>query len=77
MALGKGKTEAAFPYIDVADEALFEELVAHLSNRGHQRIGFIGTTPSLVIQQDRFAGYLRGLERAGLEFDRRWSARCG
>lgn len=69
VALGKGKTEAAFPYIDVTDEALFEELVAHLSNRGHQRIGFIGTTPSLVIQQDRFAGYLRGLERAGLEFD--------
>lgn len=41
--------------------------VAHLVQRGHRRIGFVGNLDTASTVRDRFEGYLRGLEDAGLE----------
>ncbi|GGI09443.1 LacI family DNA-binding transcriptional regulator [Egicoccus halophilus] len=41
----------------------------HLTKLGHQRIGFIGGRPDLESAQRRHAGYVDGLESAGLALD--------
>ncbi len=46
-----------------------QELVKHLVDKGHHRIAFISGPADLMIQQERFAGYLQGLEAAGLQID--------
>lgn len=44
-------------------------LTQHLIEQGHQRIGFT-TRPQLgTVSEDRFGGYRRALEEAGMDFD--------
>lgn len=69
VSLGKGTSALDYPYIDVEDHAVFEELVIHLAQKGHTRIAFIGASSNLVIQADRFRGYQDGLRAAHLPFD--------
>ena len=52
--------------IDMNGRYWFGVLVDHLASLGHRRIAYIGTSPGLIIQQDRYQGYLDGLERQGL-----------
>lgn len=68
VTLGKGSTDVDYPYIDIQDSAAVEELVTHLAQKGHKRIAYIGASPNLVIQSDRFRGYQNGLQAAGLPF---------
>lgn len=42
--------------------------VRHLIKKGHRRIGFLGGLPHITVQQ-RFEGYRRALEEAGIMFD--------
>jgi DNA-binding LacI/PurR family transcriptional regulator len=42
--------------------------VRHLIEKGHRRIGFVNGLPHITIQQ-RFEGYRRALEEAGIPFD--------
>jgi LacI family transcriptional regulator len=42
--------------------------VRHLIKRGHRRIGFVNGLPHITVQQ-RFEGYRRALEEAGIPFD--------
>ena len=44
----------------------FLELIAHLANQGHSRIAYIGASPELKIDHDRYHGYLSGLEAASI-----------
>jgi LacI family transcriptional regulator len=68
VALGRGSTTAAFPYVVVADTEAIQELVLHLAQKGHRQIAFVGTSPNLVIQTDRFKGYQHGLEEAHITY---------
>src|SRR6188472_662174 len=45
--------------------------VAALVGLGHRRIAFLAAPPSLYVHAPRLAGYRRGLEAAGLEYDER------
>lgn len=69
VSLGKGEDATAYPYIDISDTDGIRELVARLVQKGHTRIAFIGASPNLVIQADRFLGYRLGLEDARITFD--------
>ncbi|MDR3376572.1 MAG: LacI family DNA-binding transcriptional regulator [Ancalomicrobiaceae bacterium] len=42
---------------------------AHLIASGHRRIAFVGGFDSMVVRQDRFAGYRLALEEADIPFD--------
>jgi LacI family transcriptional regulator len=42
---------------------------AHLIANGHRRIAFVGGTTSLLVRDERLAGYRRALEEAGIPFD--------
>jgi LacI family transcriptional regulator len=69
ISLEKSDVVKDAPYIEVDDQAGMQELVTHLAARGHQRIGFIGASPDLVIHANRFSGYRAGLAAAGIEYD--------
>jgi LacI family transcriptional regulator len=43
--------------------------VTHLTQSGHQRIGFLGDQRSIATARERFDGYRAGLTRAGIEYD--------
>jgi LacI family transcriptional regulator len=42
------------------------ELIAHLVNLGHRRIAYIGASPELKIEHDRYHSYLAGLRAASI-----------
>ncbi len=44
----------------------FLDLIAHLANQGHSRIAYIGASPDLKIDHDRYHSYLSGLEAASI-----------
>lgn len=69
VSLGKGETQADYPYVDISDTNGMMQLVTHLVEKGHRRIAFIGAAPELVIHIDRFKGYQQGLRAAGIPFD--------
>jgi LacI family transcriptional regulator len=43
--------------------------IAHLIAAGHKRIAFVGGVLSMVVREERIAGYRRALEEAGIAFD--------
>jgi len=45
------------------------KLIAHLVERGYERIAYIGGDPNLKINHDRIRGYQAGLSSAGIESD--------
>ncbi|WP_172195719.1 LacI family DNA-binding transcriptional regulator [Saccharibacillus qingshengii] len=44
----------------------------HLISLGHERIGFVGGPPNMVVSMDRMQGYRRALEEAGLPLREDW-----
>lgn len=55
-----------FPYIDVDSQAGIRMLVEHFVSLGHRHIGLILPPPELAFTDYRHAGYLEGLEKAGI-----------
>ncbi|MET7763771.1 LacI family DNA-binding transcriptional regulator [Streptomyces sp. NPDC005393] len=57
-------------YDQVCAESAFhvEQLVLHLADLGHTRIGLVAGVPGLSTTIERIAGYRAGLERRGLPF---------
>jgi LacI family transcriptional regulator len=58
-----------YPYVEVNGRQWFSVLIDHLVSLGHQRIAYIGASPDLKIQADRFDGYRDGLQSHGLTLD--------
>jgi LacI family transcriptional regulator len=56
-------------YMEVDGLSGFKMLMSHLTSKGHRRIAYIGGPADLKIQADRFAGYLQGLNAAGIPLD--------
>ncbi len=46
-----------------------EEAVRHLVAAGHRRIAYLGDNASVYTARERYAGYARALELAGIRFD--------
>ncbi len=59
----------SYPAMGMNGQYWFRVLIDHLVSLGHQRIAYIGASPSLIIQADRFLGYQEGLRLHGLAFD--------
>ena len=58
-----------YPSVEVNGRLWFGKLLDHLASLGHQRIAYIGASPTLKIQADRLAGYHDGLAQHSLAFD--------
>jgi LacI family transcriptional regulator len=58
-----------YPSVEVNGRRWFRILIDHLVSLGHQRIAYIGASPDLKIQADRFAGYGDGLQDHGMGVD--------
>ena len=69
VAFGRTRLSLNFPYIEVDGAAGMRALIAHLVERGHQRIAFVTAPSKLYFQADRLAGYRAGLAEAGIAFD--------
>ncbi len=54
------------------NEAGAYEAVRALIREGHRRIGFLGGKPEVTTAGERFAGYRRAMEEAGLEIEQRY-----
>ncbi|MDR3574382.1 MAG: LacI family DNA-binding transcriptional regulator [Anaerolineaceae bacterium] len=69
VTLGRISSNQNSPYITVNERGGFERLIAHLAEKGHTRIAYIGAFPNLMVHVERLAGYKQGLERSGLAYD--------
>lgn len=61
-----------YPSIEVNGRYWFRKVVEHLVSLGHDRIAYVGASPVLKIQVDRFAGYQDGLQEHTLTFNPEW-----
>jgi len=64
-------SEGEFDEVGADNVGPTAELIEHLVRHGHDRIGFISGRSGLSTTTERLAGYKLGLERAGLEYDKR------
>lgn len=55
--------------IPIDDRTISREMVEHLVEQGHDRIGFILPPPDHVLAQSRYQGYLDGLKAANIKVD--------
>jgi LacI family transcriptional regulator len=58
--------------VRVDDVALAAKAVRHLTQRGHRRIGFVGSMETFATTRDRLAGYHRALDDLGVTPDPAW-----
>mgnify|MGYP002508262633 CR=1 FL=1 len=63
-------SEVSYVYVD--GFASVRRAVRYLYNQGHRRIGYILNTEDISVIQERYLGYLKGLEDCGLEADEKW-----
>ncbi len=54
-------------WYDIDGEYAFADAVTRMRNHGHRRIGFVGSPAEYTYAHIRKAGYLLGLERAGMK----------
>jgi DNA-binding LacI/PurR family transcriptional regulator len=66
VSSGRIEDTATDPFIEVDTRAGFNLMIQHLAAQGCKRIAFIGTRSDLRLQQDRYAGYIDGLQAAKL-----------
>jgi LacI family transcriptional regulator len=59
---------ASYPSVEVDSAGGLVQLVLHVAENGFHRLAYIGGPPTLKIQVDRFAGFQKGLVKAGLRF---------
>lgn len=57
------------PEVSVDNAAGIAAMVAELVALGHRRIAFLAGPRSLFVARERLAGYRRGLDAAGIDFD--------
>jgi LacI family transcriptional regulator len=55
--------------VTVDNEIAAKVMVDHLAGIGHRRIGFVAGVRGISTAEDRLAGYVAGLEAAGIPFD--------
>jgi DNA-binding LacI/PurR family transcriptional regulator len=74
VAFGHPRGAIEVPSIGVDGAAGMRSLVAHLVERGHQRIAFVAASPDLGFQAERYRGYRDGLAAANIALDESFTA---
>lgn len=64
-----------FPFVDVDGRAGIRQAVEHLLEQGHRRIAILAWPAESAVGSDRLAGYLDGMESAGIDIDPAWVIR--
>ena len=75
VSLERSLSRLSFVGIEVDSFLALQELVAHLLEKGHCRIAYIGGPADLKIDHDRLAGYRAGLGAAKIGLDAQWIVR--
>ncbi|ABW16358.1 transcriptional regulator, LacI family [Parafrankia sp. EAN1pec] len=68
---------ADFDQVGPDNEEPTAQLVEHLADLGHHRIGMVAGLSGLTTTRERLAGYRRGLDRHGLPYDEKLVAGGG
>jgi len=70
VSLERSLSQEDFTGVEVDSLSGMQELMKHLTGKGHRRIAYIGGQRQLLkIDYDRFCGYRSGLQAAKLAFD--------
>lgn len=67
--IGVNRVEPSINFVSTDHEKSSEEITEFLIKRGHKRIGFVGWYRDFSYISQRYRGFLRAFEKAGLEFD--------
>jgi len=59
-------------HVLVDNEGGAHDAVSALIREGHRRIGFLGGNPEVTTARERYAGYRKAMEEAGLEIETRY-----
>jgi len=66
--------QTALDAVTTDNEKLGEELTRALLQRGHERVGFLRDTYNFMSTEERYLGFLRALEQAGIVYQEAWGA---
>jgi len=69
VTLERSLDKLDYPSVEVHGYKWFQILVEHLISLGHRRIAYIGASPDLKIQADRYDGYCAALQVHGIHID--------
>jgi DNA-binding LacI/PurR family transcriptional regulator len=72
VSFGMANSSWNYCWVDVDGRLGIEMAMAHLHERGHERIGLIGWSDASQTGWRRQEGYRRGLQKAGSSFDPDW-----
>jgi LacI family transcriptional regulator len=65
VLVGHRRSDRSASYVDIDNVRAAEAVTEHLLGLGFLRIGHVTGTPGTVAGEERLAGYLRAMERAG------------
>lgn len=63
-------SDVSYVYIDGYESV--RKAVNYLFNQGHRKIGYILNSEDISVIQERYLGYLKGLEDCGLKLEEKW-----
>lgn len=69
VLIGHRHKDRSASFVDIHNERSAEQVVDHLVSLGRQRIGHIAGRTGGTSAEERLTGYLRAMQRAGLETD--------
>jgi LacI family transcriptional regulator len=69
VRISPGTNHALTSSVFMDDAQAADDMTTHMINLGHRRIGFIKGHPNHMASEDRFYGYRRALDRAGIGFE--------
>ena len=69
VSLSPVDRESPLPYVTTSDEMGAYEMTAYLVSLGHRRIGYLQVPAEQQAPHDRFNGYRRALQAAGISYD--------
>lgn len=67
---GHPQASTGLSWFDISGEIAMMEAVVRLADQGHQRIAFVGSDPKYNYSHLRRDGYLDGLRKVGLQYDK-------
>jgi LacI family transcriptional regulator len=69
VRISPGTNHSLTSSVFMDDAQAADDMTTHLINFGHRRIGFIKGHPNHMASNDRFFGYRRALDRAGISYE--------
>ena len=69
VVMGRSNLPLQFPCVDIDGASGISEAVRYLSNLGHKRIAYVGTSEIYMFSRHRLEGFKRGLNETGNNYD--------